>query len=344
LNGMAIMMVRFAYGMTKPFKRGGEGGCGNAAVQGGEDSPPKWITYEDPFNTWWERHEDCGIMVRISETVEVKLKGGGFADDKKPVERDIHKLNKWLARSADYGFFHGVDVRPDKCEGQACVAGDKGLAIAAEELPDLVIPIGPESVLLPIQPTAVQVEVLDRESRAHETARGECTVQHARDMSTQEDRLMWSRQQGSGGIGTGGWGEVDALLREGSPIRSPSVGIGTTSMSELHSADCHGRESGGGALPKVGLKEKPKSRKADELGRVSRRRRQAAEPGGRLGAEEESRWLTWMADDRGREQQRDALDAGLSRGEAGAAGEDAEQRRKRRDMVVKEEEGGRLVP
>jgi hypothetical protein len=203
---------------------------------------------------------------------------------------------------------------------------------------------GPTPIETTTVSMVVQDEGPDRGIRSHETARGECTVQHARDMSTQEDRLMWSGQQGSGGIGTGGWGEVDALLREGSPIRSPSVGIGTTSMSELHSTDCHGRESGGGALPKVGLKEKPKSRKADELGRVSRRRRQAAEPGGRLGAEEESRWLTWMADDRGREQQRDALDAGLSRGEAGAAGEDAEQRRKRRDMVVKEEEGGRLVP
>jgi hypothetical protein len=83
--------------------------------------------------------------------LEVRLRGGGFADDKKPVEKDIERLNRWLARSAEFGFFHGVDVRPDKCEGHATKVGEGGLATPVQDLPALVIPTGPDSVLMPIQ-------------------------------------------------------------------------------------------------------------------------------------------------------------------------------------------------
>lgn len=68
------MKVRYAYGFTEAFESGGEGSCGNGAVQGGEDSPPKWIIYEDPFNTWWERQEECVLLVKVSETLEVRLR------------------------------------------------------------------------------------------------------------------------------------------------------------------------------------------------------------------------------------------------------------------------------
>ena len=150
LNVQGRIMVRYAYGMSPEFKRGGDEGCGNGAVQGGEDSTQKWAIYEDPFNTHWEQ-SDGGVEVQVSEYNKIKVKGGGFVDDKKPMEKRVEDINSWLSRSADFGYFHGVDVRPKKCEGQANVTGEDGMAVTLESLDKMKIPLGGEGVLQDLQ-------------------------------------------------------------------------------------------------------------------------------------------------------------------------------------------------
>lgn len=193
VNSKGRVRVRYAYGLTKAFKRGGAGGCGNGAVQGGEDSPPKWIMYEDPFNTWWEEQGDFGLVVRVSETAEIRMRGGGFADDKKPVEGSVGKLNRWLARSADYGFFHGVDVRLGKCQGHASIVGDKGLATTVKDLPDLVIPTGPDSVLVPIQLLEATQSIKTLGERGNALLLWAEAVDEIREMSDSMGRMLKAR-------------------------------------------------------------------------------------------------------------------------------------------------------
>ena len=110
MNDEGRMKVRFAYGMSPEFRRGGENGCGNGAVQGGDDSPAKWCIFEDPFHTWWEREWDGGVEVPWSEWETIVVKGFGYMDDKKPLEASVARLQEWYEKSSTWSFFHGLEA------------------------------------------------------------------------------------------------------------------------------------------------------------------------------------------------------------------------------------------
>jgi hypothetical protein len=176
-------------------------------------------------------------------------------------------------------------------------------------------------------PHSMHGELMEEAGEDQGSAQGYMTQAHAQDMSRAGEQ---EPTQGPGGRG------------ESMGITSNAVQIGT---------DCQGWDMTrvGGALPGVGTAEKPRqARRRGEgaEGRGSRRRRQqaAAEEflgGGRAAGEaaeeemqEESRW---------REDGAAATDACGASGGREAQGDD-DDGRKKRAVIVRESEGGRLVP
>ena len=70
----------------------------------------------DPFNTYWQE-KARGVEVQVLEYKKVRAQGVGFVDDKKPIEETVERVNEWLCGSTGFGGFHGVEQRPQKCEG-----------------------------------------------------------------------------------------------------------------------------------------------------------------------------------------------------------------------------------
>ena len=89
--------------------------------------------------------------MQVSEYKKVRAQGVGFVDDKKPIEETVERVNEWLCGSTGFGGFHGVEQRPQKCEGQAVVMGDEGKARSMKELVQMAMPMGEEGELQELQ-------------------------------------------------------------------------------------------------------------------------------------------------------------------------------------------------
>ena len=102
-----MMMVRMHEAISRAFQRV------RGTVQGGEDSPPKWVAFDDIFVTEWEKSDQFAVEVQVSETGAVHVKGTAFVDDKKFIT-PIHRMSELYELAAAVGIFHGVEMVPSK--------------------------------------------------------------------------------------------------------------------------------------------------------------------------------------------------------------------------------------
>jgi len=102
-----MMMVRMHEGLSRAFERM------RGTVQGGEDSPPKWVAFDDIFVTEWEKNAKFAVEVQVSEIGAVCVMGTAFVDDKKFIT-PVHTMSELYEMAAVVGIFHGVEMVPSK--------------------------------------------------------------------------------------------------------------------------------------------------------------------------------------------------------------------------------------
>ena len=128
------MRVRTAHGMSEYFNRW------RGLVQGGEDSPGKWVIFDDPFCTKMEELEaaGAGAVMAVPFCQPVSTSGKSFVDDKSYMSNTHDGLAVLFQWAEKYNGFTGTEMKPPKGGVQSLVPKGKGFA-TGKDLADLIV-------------------------------------------------------------------------------------------------------------------------------------------------------------------------------------------------------------
>ena len=135
-----LMLVRIVGALTEAVRRM------RGTVQGGEESPPKWVAFDDIVLTAWEMERDIdqdseyegsedGFEVQVSGKAKERVIATAFVDDKHLFDRP-DKISGLYEIAAAVGIFHGVEMVPKKSLVQVGVWEGQGASrdLSVQEL------------------------------------------------------------------------------------------------------------------------------------------------------------------------------------------------------------------